>query len=66
MRRSRTSSRKDSDLMSEADQRKVIFAAHARMTVNAFRHLDYLDSRTGALLSGTGLVNDREPPVFVF
>ena len=65
MRRSRTSSPREIDQISDEDRQRVIFAARARMTANAFRHLDYLDARTGALLSGSGLVQDREPPVVI-
>ncbi len=65
MRRSRTSSPREIDQISDEDRQRVMFAARARMTANAFCHLDYLDARTGALLSGSGLVQDREPPVVI-
>jgi hypothetical protein len=35
------------------------------MTKNAFGHLEYLGARTGTVLSGTPLVQDRDPPLRV-
>ncbi len=56
MTRSRTSSPRTNDRMSEKDREKLILAAHARITQNALHHLVSLDPRTATLLDGTGLV----------